>query len=104
MTFGVILLGFVALAEGIVALMIAPMADRVTNLAVSDSGLPLVKLPFGGPTIYLNRFFPPSIHNVWTVVAFSLLAVFFVTAISEYAGTTLVQSAGHLAITDLRNQ
>ena len=104
MTFGVILLGFVALAEGIVALMIAPMVDRVLNPAVSDSSLPLVKLPFGGPTIYLNRFFPPSIHNVWTVVAFSLLTVFFVKAISEYAGTTLVQSVGHLAITDLRNQ
>jgi len=104
MAFGVVLLGFVALAEGIVALMIAPMVDRVLNPAVSDSSLPLVKLPFGGHTIYLNGFFPPSIHNVWTVVAFSLLAVFFVKAISEYAGTTLVQSVGHLAITDLRNQ
>src|SRR2546422_560973 len=104
MTFGVILLGFVALAEGIVALMIAPMVDRVLNPAVSDSSLPLVKLPFGGHTIYLNAFFPPSIHNVWTVVAFSLLAVFFVKAFSEYGGTTLVQSVGHLAITDLRNQ
>jgi len=104
MAFGVVLLGFVALAEGVVALMIAPMVDRVLNPAVSDSSLPLVKLPFGGHTIYLNAFFPPSIHNVWTVVAFSLLAVFFVKAISEYAGTTLVQSVGHLAITDLRNQ
>ncbi len=104
MAFGVVLLGFVALAEGIVALMIAPMVDRVLNPAVSDSSLPLVKLPFGGHTIYLNAFFPPSIHNVWTVVAFSLLAVFFVKAFSEYGGTTLVQSVGHLAITDLRNQ
>ena len=104
MTLGVVLLAFVALAEGVVALMIAPMIDRVLNPWVSDSNLPLLTLPFGGPTIYLNRFFPPSIHNVWTVVAFSLLAVFFVKAFSEYAGTTLVQSVGHLAITDLRNQ
>lgn len=101
---GIVLMGLVALTEGAIALMIAPMIDRVLNPSVSDSSLPLLTLPFGGPTIYLNRFFPPSIHNVWTVVTFSLLVVFAVKAISEYAGSTLVQSVGHAAITDLRNQ
>ena len=101
---GVALMGLVALAEGVVALMIAPMIDRVLNPAATDSNLSLLTLPFGGPTIYLNRFFPPSIHNVWTVVALSLLVVFVVKAVSEYVGSTLVQSVGHAAITDLRNQ
>ncbi len=104
MTTGVVLLAVVALAEGIVALMIAPMIDRVLTPSVSDSNLPLVKLPFDGPTIYLNQFFPSSIHNVWTVLAFSLLFVFVVKAISEFLGNMLVQSVGHLAVTDLRNE
>ncbi|MGH2361922.1 MAG: ABC transporter transmembrane domain-containing protein, partial [bacterium] len=100
---GVVLLAVVALAEGVVALMIAPMIDRVLTPSVSDSSLPLVTLPFGGPTIYLNHFFPASIHNVWTVLSISLLFVFVVKAISEFAGNMMVQSVGHLAVTDLRN-
>lgn len=101
---GVALLAVVAMAEGVIALMIAPMIDRVLTPSVADSNLPLVKLPFGGPTIYLNHFFPPSVHNVWTVLSFSLLFVFLVKAVSEFLGNLLVQSVGHLAVTDLRNE
>ena len=104
MSLGVVLLALVALTEGAVALMIAPMIDRVLNPSATDSNLPLFTVPFGGPTIYLNHFFPRTIHNVWTIVALSLLIVFVVKAISEYVGSTLVQSVGHLAVTDLRNQ
>src|SRR5262249_42121562 len=48
--------------------------------------------------------FPHSIHNVWPIVSISLLAVFSAKALSEYLGTSLIQSVGHSAITDLRNQ
>ena len=102
MSSGVVLLALVALAEGVIALMIAPIFDRVLNPAASDSRLQL--LPFGGHTIYLNQFFPHSIHNVWTVFSISLLVVYFFKALSEFAGGFLIQSIGHSAITDLRNQ
>ena len=99
---GVVLLALVALAEGVIALMIAPIFDRVLNPAASDSSLQL--LPFGAHRIYLNQFFPHSIHNVWTVFSISLLVVYFFKAIAEFAGGFLIQSIGHSAITDLRNQ
>ncbi len=104
MSLGVVLLAFVAVAEGLIALIIAPIFDRVLNSSVSDSNLPLLTVPFGGPTIYLNHFFPRTIHNVLPVVALSLLAVFVVKALTEYLGSTMIQSVGHSAITDLRNQ
>ena len=71
------LLAFVALAEGGVALMVAPAVDRVLNPTAVGSMLALVKLPWSGRTIYLNDFFPPRIHNVWTVFAFTLLSFLF---------------------------
>jgi subfamily B ATP-binding cassette protein MsbA len=104
MLLGVVLLAFVAIAEGLIALIIAPIFDRVLNPAVSDSRLELFRLPFSDRTVYLNQFFPPSIHNVWTVVSIALLVVFFAKAVAEFGGGFLIQAIGHSAITDLRNQ
>jgi len=101
---GILLLAFVALAEGGVALMVAPAVDRVLNPAAVGSMLALVKLPWSGRTIYLNDFFPPRIHNVWTVFAFTLLILYFSKAVAEYLGTTEIQYVGQAAVTDLRNQ
>jgi subfamily B ATP-binding cassette protein MsbA len=101
---GILLLAFVALAEGGVALMVAPAVDRVLNPAAVGSMLALVKLPWSGRTIYLNEFFPPRIHNVWTVFAFTLLILYFSKAVAEYLGTTEIQYVGQAAVTDLRNQ
>ena len=83
--------------------MIRPIIDRVLNPAAPDSNVLLFTVPRGGPSIYLNHFFPPSIHNVWTVVSISLLIVFLVKSIAEFGGNSFVQFAGHRAITDLRN-
>ena len=104
MVLGVVLLAFVAIAEGLIALIIAPIFDRVLNPAASDSRLALFRVPFSDRTIYLNQFFPPSIHNVWTVVSIALLVVFFAKAVAEFGGGFLIQAIGHSAITDLRNQ
>jgi ATP-binding cassette, subfamily B, bacterial MsbA len=104
MTIGVVLLAFVALAEGVIALMIAPIFDRVLNPAASDSRLLLFNMPISGHPLYLNQFFPPSIHNVWPIVSISLLVVFFAKALAEFGGGFLIQSIGHSAITDLRDQ
>ena len=101
---GVALLAFVAMAEGLIALIIAPIFDRVLNPAASDSRLELFTVPFSDRAIYLNQFFPPSIHNVWTVVSIALLVVFFAKAVAEFGGGFLIQAIGHSAITDLRNQ
>jgi ATP-binding cassette, subfamily B, bacterial MsbA len=104
MGLGVILLMFVALAEGAIALLIAPIVDRVLNPAASDSTVPFFRMPFGGHIIYLNQFFPPSIHNVKTVVIISMLVIFLTKSFCEFSGGVLIQSVGHRAITELRNK
>ena len=100
---GVLLLAFVALAEGVIALLVTPAVDQVLNPSVAVRSVKLVTLPWSGHTIYLNDFFPPSVHYVWTIFAFTLLAVFFAKAVAEYLGTTEVYRVGYGAITDLRN-
>ena len=101
---GIVFLGIVAVAEGAVTLMIVPIFDRVLAPTSSDSNVVLFKNPFSGRSVYVNHFFPHSIHNVWTVVAITLLVLFAVKSLSEFAGVSLIQYVGHRAITDLRNK
>jgi ATP-binding cassette, subfamily B, bacterial MsbA len=104
MSVGVALVFVVGLAEAVIGLMIKPIIDRVLNPAAPDSNVLLFTVPYGGPAIYLNRFFPHSIHNVWAVVSLSLLVVFFVKSVAEFGGSSMIQLVGHRALTDLRNE
>jgi subfamily B ATP-binding cassette protein MsbA len=101
---GVLMLAFMAAAEGLVALMIRVAVDYVLNPSVVTSSLPLVTLPWNGRTIFLDRFFPAHIHNVWTIFAISLLVIYVVKGVAEYVGTTEIQYIGQAAVRDLRNQ
>jgi ATP-binding cassette, subfamily B, bacterial MsbA len=101
--FGVLLVAFVALADGLVAFMARIAWDYVLTPSAATSQLPIFSLP-GGRTIYLNEFFPIRIHNVWTIFSLTLAALFFSKGIAEYFGVTEIQYAGHAAITNLRNQ
>jgi ATP-binding cassette, subfamily B, bacterial MsbA len=101
--FGVLLVAFVALADGMVAFMARIAWDYVLTPSAATSQLPIFSLP-GGRTIYLNEFFPIRIHNVWTIFSLTLAALFFSKGIAEYFGVTEIQYAGHAAITNLRNQ
>jgi subfamily B ATP-binding cassette protein MsbA len=101
---GVLLLAVVALADGLIALMIIPAVDVILNPRTTTQKLALIRLPHGGPTLYLNSFFPPSIHHVWTIFAISLVVIFLGKALAEFLGSTVVQYVGHSATMDLRNQ
>ncbi len=100
---GVLLLMVVGAAEGLIVFMIKPIFDRVLNPSAPDSNVLLFRVPYG-PAVYLNRFFPHTIHNVLPIVGISLLVVFLVKSLAEFGGNTLIQFAGHKAITDLRNR
>jgi subfamily B ATP-binding cassette protein MsbA len=100
---GVVLLAFVALAEGTVALMVRFAFDYVLNPASSSAKPPLVTLP-GNHVIYLNDFFPAHIHNVWTIFALTVLTLFITKGLAEYLGITQIQYVGQSAVTTLRNQ
>ncbi|HTQ97316.1 MAG TPA: ABC transporter ATP-binding protein [Candidatus Acidoferrum sp.] len=100
---GVILVAYVAAAEGSITFMVKVAVDSVLHPENFISELPLVTLPWNHQTIYLNRFFPSSIHHVWTLFSFSVLFLFASKAIAEYLGMTQMQYAGLSAIRDLRN-
>ena len=100
---GIVLLAIVAIAEGLVALMIKPAVDYVLDPSVVGSALPLGKIPFTDHVVYLNTFLPSSFHNVKTIFAISLVMLFAIKAIAEYLGGTQIQYVGHAAVTDLRN-
>jgi ATP-binding cassette, subfamily B, bacterial MsbA len=100
---GVLLVAFAAIAEGLVAFMARIAWDYVLTPTASSSQLPLFTIP-GGPTIYLNQFFPARIHHVWAIFSIALMVIFISKGITEYFGVTEIQYAGHAAITNLRNQ
>jgi subfamily B ATP-binding cassette protein MsbA len=104
LSLGVILLAFVAMAEGGVAFMIKLAVDFVLNPDATSSRLPLLTIPWSGKIIYLNDYFPPRIHNLATIFSISLVILFFAKALAEYLGTTQIQYAGLSAVTDLRNR
>jgi len=101
---GVVCLSVVGLGEGLIALLITPIFDRVLNPHAPDSKLFLIQNPLTHQAIYLNSFLPAQIHSVGTLFAIAILAVFIGKGLSEFAGNVLVQYAGMAAVTDFRNQ
>jgi subfamily B ATP-binding cassette protein MsbA len=101
---GVVCLSIVGLAEGLIALLITPIIDRVLNPSAPDSRLFLIKNPLTHEAIYLNSFLPSQIHSVGTLFSIAILTVFIGKGVAEYFGNVLVQYAGIAGVTDLRNQ
>lgn len=99
---GVFLMAILGLAEGLIALMIVPVVDVVLNPHSTTQTLTLIQ--FRGHSIDLNTFFPHSIRHVWTIFSLSLLAIFFIKAVAEFLGSTMIQYVGHAGVMDLRNR
>ncbi|MGA2600643.1 MAG: ABC transporter transmembrane domain-containing protein, partial [Bryobacteraceae bacterium] len=98
----VVLMLIVGASQGLVALLIKPVFDRVLNPNSPDSPVPLFKIP--GHTIYLNQLVPPAIHNVWTMVAAGILGAYILKGICDYFGNYLINYVGLSAVTDLRQR
>jgi subfamily B ATP-binding cassette protein MsbA len=54
--------------------------------------------------IYLEQFFPASIHNIFTIFAIAVVVVFLLRGICDYLGDYLTNFVGLSTVTDLRNQ
>ena len=100
----VISMALVGLFDAFRLLLIGPIFDRVLNPAAQGSNLPLIRVPLSHRTIELGWFVPEHFHNVWTIVAFALVASTVLKGIFDYVGTYLVNYAGFGMITDLRNE
>lgn len=102
LTISVVLMACVGAAQALTALLIGPIFDRVLNPASADAPIALLKVPVLHRQLYLNDFMPASIHNVWTMVAAGILAVFLVKGLCDYCANYLINYVGFSAVTDLR--
>jgi subfamily B ATP-binding cassette protein MsbA len=98
----VVLMACVGGAQGLTVRLIGPIFDRVLNPASPDSPVRLFTIPGWNYQVYLDNFMPASIHNVWTMVATGILAMFAIKGLCDYAGNYLVNYVGLSAVTDLR--
>ncbi len=95
----VLLMMCVGAAQGLTALLIGPVFDRVLNPKSADAPVQLFRIPPNHP-VYLA--FPFHIHNVWTMIAAAILTVFLVKGVCDYCGNYLINYVGFSAVTDLR--
>ena len=98
----IFLMAIVGASEGLTALLIVPVFDRLFVDAGSGPIL-LFRWPFGGHQIYLQDFLPHWLHNVWTVVAVFAIAITLIKGAAEFFGTYFINFVGLSVVRDLRN-
>ncbi len=98
----VVLMACVGATTALTVGLIGPIFDRVLNPNSPDSPVVLFTIPFWNHPVYLDSLMPASVHNVWTMVAVGILAVFLIKGLCDYAGNYLVNYVGLSAVTDLR--
>ena len=85
-------------------LLIKVVLGRVLQPALDDMPEPLFTIPIVDRQIFLDQFFPASIHNIFTEVAIAIGVVFLLRGICDYLGDYLTNFVGFSVVTDLRNQ
>ncbi|MCW5966566.1 MAG: ABC transporter ATP-binding protein [Bryobacterales bacterium] len=100
----VVLMAYVGLAQGMLALLIKPIFDRVLQPEAAAQKVLLLNLPALGRSIYLDDLVPGFLGDSWQMVAFAILVVFLSKGLCDYAGNYLVNYVGFSAITDLRQR
>jgi subfamily B ATP-binding cassette protein MsbA len=100
----VVLMAVAGATQAMLALLIRPIFDRVLDPSSPDTRAPLLPHPFLHHQLYLNQIVPSHLKNIFNMVAFAILAVFFTKGVCDYVGNYLVSYAGFSAVTDLRNR
>lgn len=98
----VVLMVIAGAAHGMIPLLIGPVLTRVLNPGSVDVRVSL--LTIHGYNVYLDQLVPGQIHNIWTMVAFAILATFLTKGLCDYAGSVLVNYVGLSAVMDLRQK
>lgn len=102
--FSTLLMAAAGAMQGLMALLIGPIFDRVLSPQSAEKAVELFRLPFSGRTVYLDSLIPGNVHNVWTMVAIAILAVFFLRGVFDYFGNYCVNRVGLSVVTDLRQR
>jgi subfamily B ATP-binding cassette protein MsbA len=96
-------MALVGACEALTALLIKPVFDAVLAPGTDAGKIVLFQWPFGGRAIYLQSFFPPWIHNTWTLVAIAIVSVTLLKGVAEFLATYFINFIGHSVVRDLRN-
>ena len=103
------LIGSVALmaaagaSQGMMALLIKPILDRVLNPNPQAGLTPLFAHPIWHHQLYLEQIVPLQGRTVWTLVGVAIVGVFFIKGVCDYLGNYLISYAGFSSVMDLRN-
>jgi ATP-binding cassette, subfamily B, bacterial MsbA len=100
-TVAVGLMAVVGICEGLTALMIRPVFDRLLDPRADSA--PILLYQFWGHSLYLQDLLPSRIHHVWSMVAVAFIGITLLKGIAEFLATYLVNFVGHSAVRDLRN-
>ena len=104
MALSVILMAIMGAMTAARTLLIKPVLSRVLHPAGDETPQKLFTIPLFHRDIYLEQFFPPWIHNIFTIFAISVLVVFLVRGVCDYLGDYLTNFVGFSTVTDLRNE
>jgi subfamily B ATP-binding cassette protein MsbA len=99
----VCLMVVVGASEGITALLIKPIFDVVLTPNAQTSNVVLFQISSLHRAVYLQDILPHWIHNVWTIVAITIIGVALAKGISEFLATYYINYIGHSVVRDLRN-
>jgi subfamily B ATP-binding cassette protein MsbA len=99
----VVLMAAAGASTAVMALLVGPILYQALDIHAKDVPVKLYTDPFFHHDFYLNDFFPAAVHNVFSMVAFAVLAVFLVKGVCDFFGNYLVNYAGFSAVTNLRN-
>jgi subfamily B ATP-binding cassette protein MsbA len=94
-------MAIVGLSQGLLVKLIPFVFERVLDPRSPDVPAVLLSLP-NGYKLFLNDIFPAQIHNIWTMVAFGILACFLAKGLCDYFGNYLINWVGVSAVMDLR--
>lgn len=98
----VVLMAIAGACHAMMALLIAPIFDRVLDPKSAEAPVLLTRIPVLDQPLYLHQIVPGWINNVWTMVAFGILVVFLTKGIADYLGNYLVNYVGLCTVTDVR--
>jgi subfamily B ATP-binding cassette protein MsbA len=100
----VVFMAIVGLSQGLLVKLIPLVFERVLKPDTPDTPALLLSIPQLHYKLYLNDVVPSFVHNIWTMVAFGILACFIAKGVCDYLGNYLINWVGISAILDLRQE